>query len=205
MTVSFEGTEEDAIEAVSYLNYNLPQFRSQKRALRFLAAILLVLAALMALLLLVKFSVFNLIMCVYCLAVGIAIPYSQKRGMRSLFRKMVKSGAAATLLGPQSYTPTPEGLATTSRFGRAVLYWSGIDKVVELETAVALHFSSAQAILIPKRAFASPAHGAEFLQLIEQYRQQTTGEPIPQTTKGSWWTQGNSVTDETLPLSSRQE
>ena len=195
MTVEFESTEEDAVDAVSYLNHNLPQFRNQMRTLRLFSIFMLVFGLFLGLSLLVTFNLVNFICAVFLLGYSAVLWQTQKQRMRGLFQKSVKSGAAATLIGPHSYTVTPEGLASTSQFGRSVLYWSGIEKVVELEKSIAFHFSAAQAILIPKRVFASQAHGAEFLRLVEQYRQQATGQPIPQTTRGAWWTQGQSVVE----------
>ncbi|MGC4046179.1 MAG: YcxB family protein [Armatimonas sp.] len=125
----------------------------------------------------------------------------RKRNQDNYTKALIKRGNYASILGKHTMTLTPEGIEGTHAKGRYCTYWSGISTVHETKNHIYLQISPVHFVLVPKRAFASPTHGAEFLRAIEQYRQQATGEPIPQTTKGAWWTQGQSMVED--PQSNR--
>jgi hypothetical protein len=195
MTISFENTQDDAIEAITYMNMNLPNTKSSIKIVSFFGYILLFLGSLMIFGTLRKFSVSSLIMSLYFMFAGLFFVKFRQFTFRRNVRNAVRSGAAATIVGPHQFTPKLDGLHHRSKFAISTLLWSGIEKIEEFDKYFAFHFSSAQAFFIPKRAFSSPEQGAEFMRLVEQYRQQSTGTPIPQATRGTWWTQGSSVTE----------
>ncbi len=111
-------------------------------------------------------------------------------------KALVKDGSYISIQSHYLYTITPDGLHSKSKFSESLLYWSGFQKVIETDTFLFFHLSAAQGFMIPKRAFISPEQGAEFMRLVEHYREQSTGTPVPKITKGAWWTQGSAVTEE---------
>ncbi|MGC4046181.1 MAG: YcxB family protein [Armatimonas sp.] len=195
MTVAFDNTEEDATEAVLYMNQHIPAVQRSQKMLRIIGYVLLAVALAYIPALFLRFSDTALFTFLYLLGMGLFFVRFQPKAVRAHIKKMVHSGATKSLIGHQEYRPEPNGLWHRGPLSEGILFWEGIEKVVESEKYFALHFSSSQAFLIPKRAFSSPQHSASFLALIEQYRQQATGQPIPQTTRGAWWTQGQSVVE----------
>lgn len=198
MTVRFEGTREDIVRYFLYLNDRIAINRFFVIASYFVIALVGFIAFSKLLSLFQFFHPAGLV----SLLVDLGVIYGLFNFRKLNAHLAMKAGAGKTLTGHMEYSVTPEGMVALSRYSRSLLFWNGIESIVETRDLFAFHYSAAQAFFIPKRAFASAAQGAEFLRLIEQYRQQATGEPIPQTTKGAWWTQGEAVVEE--PLSNRR-
>jgi hypothetical protein len=204
MTISFESTEEDAAKALSYINLQSPNFVKNARGLRWSGYLLLFISIVMLLINFFGFSFLTTVMGLFYILIGWSF-INQKKLIHNKCKALVKSGAAATLIGPQEFSLTPQGIKHQSNFFEGTYFWSNIKEVIVTEEHIAFHFSTMQAFLIPKRAFSSPEQGAEFMRLIEHYRHQSTGVPIPQITRGAWWTQGQSVTETEIQETQRNQ
>jgi hypothetical protein len=202
MTLSFENTEEDAANTLSYMNLQSPKFVKNARGLKWAGFLMLFISLIMIPFSIYYFSPLALLLFSFYLLIAY-IFINQKKIIQNNCKALVKSGAAATLIGPQEFSLTPQGIKHKSNFFDGTYSWSGIKEIIETEEHIAFHFSTMQAFLIPKRAFASSEQKQIFLKLVEQYRQAPTGVQTPQTTRGGWWTQGSSVTDETQANQSR--
>ncbi len=194
MTISFENTEEDAGNMLSYMNLKSPKFVNNARGLKWAGFLLLFLSTIMILLSFFNFSILVLVMALFYVLIGYLF-INQKKIIQNNCKALVKSGAAATLVGPQEFSLTPQGIKHRSNFFDGTYSWSGIKEILETDQHIAFHFSTMQAFLIPKKAFISPEQYIDFMRLIEQYRNQTTGNPVLVATRGAWWTQGSSVTE----------
>jgi hypothetical protein len=189
MTVSFENTEVEANEHMEYYLHVSPQTRRQVNPFSIENIIFSVIG--IALLFVEPFRFIGFLLLSYPIITIAGVKYMRK----SITKKSIKEGGFVTLIGNNTYSVEARGLRHINRFSDSLLFWESIEKVVETESSFAFHLSSVAAFLIPKRAFSSPEQGVEFMRLVEQYRQQSTGEPIPETTRGAWWTQGSSVTE----------
>ncbi|MGC4046182.1 MAG: YcxB family protein [Armatimonas sp.] len=214
MTVSFDATEEDAIDTVWYMQTRRQGQKNQLRNMRVIGWVLAAFSALMAIVMITNPSTTALVFA--ALYGSIALLFlRQEQIQRKAVAQAVRAGAAQTVLGPQEYTLTPYGIRHKSRYSDGILPWEGIAKIEVTETHLAFHFSETQAFLIPKSAFINESQCLQFLQLAQQYRLQvaTMGQPVaaPQTTtavtptaptttattsRGNWWTQGSSVTED---------
>ncbi|MGC4046180.1 MAG: YcxB family protein [Armatimonas sp.] len=189
MTIQFESKKEDMAKYLLYVNDRA----KVNRFIYLLRYVLIAIVVYQSISPLVDYLQTHQLKTLIELIINAIIIY-----VLAVFRKFsvylsMKSAVDKTRLGHLEYSVTPEGMVSVSRFGRSLLLWSGIESVVEAKEFFAFHFSAAHAFFIPKHAFSSAEQGAEFLRLVEQYRREATGEPIPQTTKGAWWTQGESV------------
>ncbi len=194
MTISFENTDEDATEVLSYVNLRNPNFVKNARGLKWAGFLLFFISAVIIIINFFSLSILGTAMAILYGMIGWSF-INQKKIIWNKCKALVKSGAAATLVGPQEFSLTPQGIKHRSNFFDGTYSWSGIKEILETDQHIAFHFSTMQAFLIPKKAFTSPEQYIEFMRLIEQYRNQTTGTPVPVATRGAWWTQGSSVTE----------
>lgn len=115
--------------------------------------------------------------------------------LRKQIQRQTNQGDFRALFGHYELALTPQGIKTKGPISENLYYWSAVEQLIETETHFFIQFSSAVRITIPKRAFATQTHGAEFLKLAEHYRQNVTGTPIPTMQRGAWWTQGAQVVE----------
>ena len=193
MTVEFENTKADVIKYFEYLGP-----KSAPKLLYFfvyIGAIISFFTGLVALLIFIRSLDFGSFLSAIF---SLTIAFFGFRITQFNARVASNSGSGRTLTGHLKYSATDNGLVAVSEFSNSTIFWSGIEKVIETKEFFAFHFSSAQAFFIPKRAFTSPQQGIEFLRLVEKYRTEATGTPIPETTKGAWWTQSGVMEAETV-------
>ena len=118
-----------------------------------------------------------------------------RRQLTQNFKKIAVRGDFKGLVGACEVTLLPKGIRSVGPMGESLYYWSAVEQLTETETHVYIRFSSAINIVVPKRAFVSAQQGAQFLKMAEEYRTAATGQPIPTTQKGTWWTQGTQVVE----------
>jgi hypothetical protein len=127
----------------------------------------------------------------------------RQSNIRAGVELQIKAGTYKSILGSNRVTVSPDGLTNQSEMDRCTFFWNSIEEVRESEAHIYFQFSPVMFFLIPKRAFGSPQQGAEFLRLVEKYRTEATGTPIPETTKGAWWTQSGVTEAENVQKAGR--
>jgi hypothetical protein len=201
MTVDFECTERD-IRELNHFFITTPTGKREMLRIYFRQAISLYFAALgfATILQYIKTGGFHsgvFMLSLFATVLGFIANLLLRNYNQNIFTKnAIKRGVYIFNLGRITVSISPEGVSHQGHYGSTVFFWSCISVVHETERHFYLQASPVHFVLVPKRAFTDATHGAEFLRHIEQYRQQATGEPIPQTTRGAWWTQGSAVTEE---------
>jgi hypothetical protein len=103
--------------------------------------------------------------------------------------------------GLRTTTIMDRGLHVSSKAGERLIPWGNMNYDLT-ETLDIFYQTPHDSIVIPRTAFKSDAHREAFLAEIEQRR---TGTPAtqPKAESGTWWTQGSSVTNETLAVKNK--
>jgi hypothetical protein len=197
MTVNYDLTEEDLVDYNVHFAKTVGQLEKSKRALIVLGVVMMALGAFVLALGKVVIGISSLLYGVILMGLS---PLLQK-SMRRNLKKVMQKGYFKAILGETQVTLTPKGIQTTNRMSESLMYWGAVEQLAETETHFFVQFSAGINLVIPKRAFATQTHGAQFLQRVEEYRQAATGTPIPTMQRGSWWTQGTQVVE---PQSQRQ-
>ena len=192
MTVHYDLKEEDWTAMQLHYARQTGQFKRSQRTLVALSAFLILLGATAALvstrssapLLLLIYAGFMMVMSLF-------MPQIHRRNIQKILQK----GHHKALFGATSVVLTPKGIQTTSPIGESLFYWNAVEQLAESETHLFVQFSAGVNLIVPKRAFATQTHGAQFLKLAEEYQQVATGSPIPTMQRGAWWTQGAQVVE----------
>jgi hypothetical protein len=86
-------------------------------------------------------------------------------------RKMLSEGDNSAILGHYSSTLSPEGLFFKMVSGEERLNWSAIKKISQNEDYIFLYIGAMNAVIVPKRAFATPQEQQNFLAIIHTHCQ----------------------------------
>ncbi|WP_395139837.1 YcxB family protein [Armatimonas sp.] len=186
MTINYDLTEEDLVDYQLHFARTIGHLKRSKQVMAILGAVLGILGILLFTIGKVAQGVGSLL---YALFLFFFAPLMQKTMQQNL-KKLVRKGYYKALLGSTQLTLTPKGIKTTNGMSESLMYWGAVEQLVESDTNFFVQFSAGVNLVIPKRAFATQTHGAQFLKMAEEYRQAATGVPIPTMQKGAWWTQG---------------
>jgi hypothetical protein len=104
-------------------------------------------------------------------------------------------------LGTRTASVEATGLRVVGATGERLLLWDGLTHA-ETDTLDIFHLAPADAIVIPRRAFASDAHRQSFLSAIEAAKTGAVAPAQSQSQTQTWWTQ--SGVDEPATQSQRQ-
>lgn len=180
MTISYENTAEDA---VAWYQFHFQSPRAQRDLRRSRLAGSLSTASVFFLLSLVLAqpvmpeAVFPLLGISTVTGIGQYLVRSlrMKQDIEYQVRKLVAEGDLDIILGSREISLIPEGFRITSTKGMTVLKWEAIQRWTSNETHLVFFYSNVDFVLIPKRAFGSPQHAKDFLDLVEEYRDNALG------------------------------
>jgi hypothetical protein len=82
-------------------------------------------------------------------------PWRYRRKLRRIVKGMVAEGHNRGILGRRSLLLGPEGIVERTEQRTATYQWSGIERHVLYEVHLFIYTSALDAIVVPKRAFAS--------------------------------------------------
>ncbi|WP_369016086.1 YcxB family protein [Armatimonas sp.] len=109
----------------------------------------------------------------------------RSRDIRVSIRRAIRLREGKGILGEYSYELTQDGLVTRSTLGTETCFWSAVESIVETPGYIFLRTSKLDYLLIPKHAFSSPQHQAEFLAQVESFRLGQNAPPTP--LKSAWY------------------
>lgn len=99
-------------------------------------------------------------------------PWFYRQADAETLRKWLEAGKDDAMFGAQTVVVSQEGLITRDRAGESMTKWAAVQNVAQSEKHLFVYTSSARAIIVPKRAFASEHDLEEFTRLVDKYRQQ---------------------------------
>ena len=89
--------------------------------------------------------------------------------MRKLVHKQAVAGELKGVLGVQQLALAPEGVVHRSPLGESTTAWRVIHNFTASANNVFIFLVPGKALIIPKRAFSSPAQKQEFMNIAERY------------------------------------
>jgi hypothetical protein len=107
-------------------------------------------------------------------------PWNYRRKLRKIIAGMVSEGANRGLLGRHRVTISPENVSESGDFVQISTAWRAVEKVVALEEHAYIYLNALAAIIVPRRAFATPGEFDEFVRTASHYHGQaavSTGSP----------------------------
>lgn len=94
----------------------------------------------------------------------------RRRDIRVAIRRMVQENKGKGVIGQRRLTLAPEGMTVVSDTGSQTVFWSALEKALETPGFLLLQKTEGDYVLLPKHAFTSPQHQAEFLATVERFR-----------------------------------
>ena len=168
MTITYELTKDDGVALMKYL-WQRPERRQRERRENDTIAIALA----VVIWLLISKAAGNIALLI-ALAIGLGLLKSlpELRSKRS--KRWVESQAFQPWLGERTVSIEETGLRIVSTRGERLIYWGGIQEVIETENHVFVPFGMLEVVVIPKRAFESDETKSAFL--LELHARRGSGE-----------------------------
>lgn len=85
---------------------------------------------------------------------------------------MLDEGKNKGLVGRHILTLSPAGLTDTSDTGETTTNWASVEKIVRTDQRILIYNSAIGAFVIPVRAFENKEQIEEFIQNVENYREE---------------------------------
>lgn len=105
----------------------------------------------------------------------IYFPWAYRRKLRKLVAGMVSEGSNRNLFCRHRVTLSTEGISDSGEFGQAATAWRAVERVARTDTHAFVYTSALVAIIIPRRAFASPAEFDAFVKTATDFHEQAGG------------------------------
>ena len=167
LTVAYEFTREDYIEYNLFVNDRRKPYR--RMHLFLLGGLLLY-----ALLLLATgtFRDNHILLAVFAAVAGVIafFPVILRRSIRVNARRLVADGVNRYLFGRKRLAVNSEGLVETGEYSELRLKWEIVENVVRSDAHLYLFLSSIQAIIVPRRAFATDADFQGFYERLQAFQ-----------------------------------
>jgi hypothetical protein len=167
LSVVYEFTREDYIEYNLFINDRRKPYRRTHLVL--LGGLLLY-----ALLLLVtgSFQDNHILIAVFAAVAGVIafFPVILRRSIRGNARRLVADGVNRYLFGRKRLTVDADGLTETGEYSELRLRWEIVENVMRSDAHIYLFLSSIQAIIVPRRAFATDTDFAGFFERMQGYQ-----------------------------------
>ena len=75
------------------------------------------------------------------------------------------------MFGRHRVTISPHGIAESGEFGESTTAWQAVECVVSAEEYAYVYLNALAAIIVPRRAFDSPAEFDEFVRAAQRYHE----------------------------------
>lgn len=95
-------------------------------------------------------------------------PWAYRRKLRKLVAGMVSEGQNRGLFSRHRVTISPEGVTDSNEHGQTSTSWRGIERVAAAEDYAYIYTNALAAIIVPRRAFASPLEFEEFVRAARE-------------------------------------
>jgi hypothetical protein len=90
-------------------------------------------------------------------------PWAYRRKLRRIIAGMVSEGQNRGLFSRHRVTISPEGVTDSDELGQASTVWRAVERVVAANEHAYIYTNALAAIIVPRRAFASPLDFEEFV------------------------------------------
>ncbi len=177
MVIQYQPTLEDLLAFNRYHIDHSPSLRRYHQYVRIGTSVLCIVVCLVTFYALTQS--FRIPIAFYAIAFGLGIFFyfalpsmiwsSTKKRIERMFREGQNKGMAklTTLSIGQDSMEANNGLSTSK------LVWSAIEKMSVTDEYIFMYVSAMNAVVVPKRAFATEAQRQEFIQLAQQYHRLT--------------------------------
>jgi membrane protein implicated in regulation of membrane protease activity len=105
----------------------------------------------------------------FFLAIGILKPLLWRRQVRRIVDRMLNEGRNRSLLGKREVLITPADISTAGELRSTIVRWKAVERIVEEREVLYVYISSVDAVIIPRRAFASDDEFAAFGAACRKY------------------------------------
>ena len=102
-------------------------------------------------------------------------PWAYRRTLRKNVAGMVSEGQNRGLFSPHRVTISPEGVTSSSELEQTSTAWRAVERVVASPTHAYIYTNALAAVIVPQRAFASPAEFEEFIRTARDYYENARG------------------------------
>lgn len=89
---------------------------------------------------------------------------------RRILEGMFAEGKNRGLLGPKEITLTPVEITAAGDLRSTTIRWKGVERIVETDTQVLIYCGALDAVVVPRRAFASDADLAAWVETASRYQ-----------------------------------
>lgn len=103
------------------------------------------------------------------------LPIRIRQASRTLLQKMMDEGANRGLVGRREVSITPLELANVGDLTSVTIRWPAIERIAVTDGALYCYWNAAGAVIIPRRAFASPAEFDAFVEAARRYQTDAAG------------------------------
>jgi len=102
-------------------------------------------------------------------------PWWYRRKVRKIAAGMVGEGRNRGLLSRQRITISLENVVSSSEHGQTSTAWRAIERVVTASEHAYIYTNALAAIIVPRRAFASPSEFEQFVRTAREYHEKALG------------------------------
>src|SRR5262245_40395662 len=172
MQVSFDLTKEDLIAHNLYRQQRSPSIQRQRRMVS--GVFLIGGLALGAVLLTHEHSSASFLawaMVALLLVTPAILPSSYRRSTIKLVGRLIDEGKNKSLLGRKEITITPVDICGAGELRSMTVRWKAVERIEETSDYLYIYFSSLEAFIIPRRAFAGEADFAAFAAGVRKHWQ----------------------------------
>ena len=103
-------------------------------------------------------------------------------GLRQQVKKMITEGKNEGLIGKNIVAISSEAITGENAAGEGKYFWNALDKLVVSPNYLFLYVGAVKAILIPRNSFNDEQQCDDFIDLIDQYYSEATGDSLPRFT-----------------------
>jgi hypothetical protein len=100
----------------------------------------------------------------------VCFPWAYRRRVRKIVAAMVGEGENRGLLCRHRVAISPDGIGDSCEFGQTSRAWRAVERVARNGDYAFVYTSALAAIIIPRRAFATPAEFENFVRTASDYR-----------------------------------
>ncbi len=104
-------------------------------------------------------------------------PRRLEQMLRRYTERLYASGKNAGVLGPHRLSAGPEWLSESTDVREVRTHWRAVERVEDAGEHLFLYVTAFSAVIVPKRAFATPADAEAFARLAEERRRAHSGSP----------------------------
>jgi hypothetical protein len=108
----------------------------------------------------------------------IYFPWAYRRKVRKIIAGMAGEGHNRALFSHHRVEISPQGIADASDLRQSSTAWRAVERVVKIGDYTFVYVSASSAIIVPRRAFATPTEFEEFVRTTRSYHEKAVAQPL---------------------------